>query len=254
MWSGTFGTYPNPARGGSQADWVFTSRSGGVSRGVFESLNLAAHVGDDPRAVAANRDRLALTVGVAPATLAVIKAEHGNKVHEVTAESVTSIPVADALVTVSEDVTLVALAADCAPVVLADTKNRVAGVVHCGWRGVVAGVIPATIDKMLELGASAPSVSAVVGPTICNQCYVVDADCADQLMATAPGSTVADGNGQWHVDVAGAMVAQLALRGVVAERIRECTFTNSDLFSYRRDRTTGRQGAAIVLRRSAGAR
>ena len=253
MWTGRFGANPNPVGVGARADWVFTSRSGGVSRGVFESLNLAAHVGDEPTAVDANRRVVAQLLGTSQAPLAAIRAEHGNRVHEVTPDSVGSIPIGDGLVSVSEGVTLLALAADCAPVLLADTTNRVIGVVHCGWRGVVAGVVTATVDRMLELGAEVSSVAAIVGPSICGQCYVVSADCAHQIAAAVPGSSFQDSGGQWHVDVPGAVLQQLGQRGIASERIPECTFTNPELFSYRRDGITGRQGAAIVLRSLGGA-
>ena len=252
MWSGSFDSHPNSASRISRVDWLFTDRFGGVSQGAFESLNLAAHVGDEEHAVAANRVRLAEAIGVGSTVSAVIKAEHGSKVHEVTPATVDSVPVGDGLVTRSTDIALLALAADCAPIVLADSTNRVAGVVHCGWRGVVAGVVPATIDKMQELGAAEPSISVMVGPTICSECYVVGEDCAQQLAAAVPGSTQRDEEGQWHADVAGAVTAQLSWRGIRAQRIQECTFTNQRLFSYRRDHTTGRQGAAVVMRSLGG--
>ena len=164
MWSGTIGARPDSASYGWRADWVFTDRLGGVSQGEYASLNLAAHVGDASADVAANRQHVAEALGTPSVKLAVIDAEHGNNVHEVTEEVITPAGKCDGLVTKSAGIALVALAADCTPIVLADIKHAVVGVVHCGWRGIVAGIVPATIDKMLGLGATVSSISAVVGP------------------------------------------------------------------------------------------
>lgn len=248
MWSGTFEPQADSARNGWTADWYFTDRRGGVSRGEFESLNLAMHVGDEPAAVAANRTAVAALAAVEPERLAVIKAEHGAQVHTVAPELITQIPLADGLISTSPNVALMALAADCVPVVLADVEHQVVGVVHCGWRGVVAGVVPATVERMVESGALLPSVAAVVGPAICSSCYVVDAVCAQQVATVAPGSVQFGSDGNWRVDVAGAVVQALKDLGIRVRRVDECTFTNPELFSYRRDHTTGRHGALVVLR------
>lgn len=248
MWSGTIGARPDSASYGWRADWVFTDRLGGVSQGEYASLNLAAHVGDASADVAANRQHVAVVLGTPSVKLAVIDAEHGNTVHEVTEEAITPAGKCDGLVTKSAGIALVALAADCTPIVLADIKHAVVGVVHCGWRGIVAGIVPATIDKMLGLGATVPSISAVVGPSICADCYQVDSDCAEQLMAVVPTAARRSSSGQWHADVGGATCSLLERAGVAFTRIDECTYTNPNLFSYRRDHVTGRQGATIVLR------
>ncbi|MFA7265409.1 MAG: peptidoglycan editing factor PgeF [Candidatus Nanopelagicales bacterium] len=248
MWSGTFTATSGSARSGFTADWYFTDRRGGSSQGAYESLNLAAHVGDSPESVGANLDAIATTARVSRSTLAVIKAEHGANVHEVNKDSITESPFADGLITTTPELALVALAADCAPVVLADVENQVVGAVHCGWRGVVAGVVPATVERMVRSGAHAPSISAVVGPAICPNCYAVDSDCAAAVADVSPTSVSQDSAGQWRVDVAAAVMASLQDLGVDAERIHECTFTNRELFSFRRNRVTGRQGAVIVMR------
>lgn len=248
MWSGTFEPQSGSASNGWTADWYFTDRRGGVSREQFESLNLATHVGDDPSAVAANRSLVAATARVEVEHLAVIRAEHGSRVHAVAPEAIADIPLADGLVTNTPGLALMALAADCAPVVLADVEQQVVGVVHCGWRGVVAGIIPAAVDKMVESGARAPSIAAVVGPAICRTCYVVDADCAKQIEAVSPESAGRDADGSWHVDVAAAVSDSLTGLGIQVQRIAECTYTNPRLFSYRRDHTTGRHSGVVVLR------
>ncbi|MGA9147636.1 MAG: peptidoglycan editing factor PgeF [Candidatus Nanopelagicales bacterium] len=248
MWSGTIGAHPDSAGYRRRADWVFTNRRGGVSQGEFESLNLAAHVGDDDSVVAENRQQLGEMLGSPPASLAFIDAEHGHNVYRITEHSLQPEGKCDGLVTKSADIALVALAADCTPIVLADTKNAVVGVVHCGWRGVVAGIVPATIEAMLGLGAECASMAAIVGPAICQDCYQVDSECADQLMAVVPDSAHRHSDGRWYADVSGAACGLLERAGIGVTRIEECTYTNPDLYSYRRDGRTGRQGAAIVLR------
>ena len=92
------------------------------------------------------------------------------------------------------------------------------------------------------------SISAVVGPSICADCYQVDSDCAEQLMAVVPTAARRASSGHWHADVGGSTCSLLERAGVAFTRIDECTFTNPNLFSYRRDHVTGRQGATIVLR------
>ena len=248
MWSGTFTATSGSARNGLMADWYFTDRRGGTSQGEYESLNLAAHVGDSSESVSANLDAVAATARVSRSALAVIKAEHGANVHEVGADSVAEVPLADGLITTTPELALVALAADCAPVVLADVDNQVVGAVHCGWRGVVAGVVPATVEAMVRSGAQPSSISAIVGPAICPSCYAVDPDCGAAVAEVSPTSATRDSAGQWRVDVAAAVMSSLYDLGVFAEQIQECTFTNRELFSYRRSRVTGRQGAVIVMR------
>lgn len=248
MWSGSIRIESDPASYERRADWLFTGRRGGVSKGDFTSLNLAGHVGDNESEVIRNRELLALQLGPTPPPLVVINAEHGRRVRHVTEAAERALAPGDAVVTTLPNIALVALAADCAPIVLADTENTVIGAVHCGWRGIVAGVIPAAIDKMLAVGATTQSIQAVVGPAICDQCYSVGQECADQLRGVLPSAARQSEDGIWHADVPGAAHSILKNLGVRSQRIVECTMTNPDLFSHRRDGRTGRQGAAIVIR------
>ena len=139
--------------------WAATGRAGGASAGSFESLNLAEYVGDEVQAVAENRRRLAGLVGLGTEDLAVIGAVHGAAVGLVTEGG--PVDGVDALVTTSHGVALLALAADCVPLVIADSTAGVIAAVHCGWRGLGAGVVPATVAVMRDLGAV--TLEAVVG-------------------------------------------------------------------------------------------
>lgn len=232
--------------GGRPVRWAATARSGGVSSPPFEALNLASHVGDDPTAVAENRARTAGLVGVEEAALAVLTAEHGARV--VVADRAGELPVADGAVTTRAGLALLALAADCAPIVLADADAGVVAVAHCGWRGLAAGVVPAVVTAMCSAGARA--IEAVVGPSICPDCYPVGPECVAQIRdAVSPAlATTAclERDGQWFVDVAGTVRAQLADEGVRVEVLAGCTAQDPALYSHRRDGRTGRHGMIVV--------
>lgn len=232
--------------GGRPVRWAATARSGGVSSPPFDALNLASHVGDDPAAVVENRARAAGLVGVDGDALAVLTAEHGARV--VVADGGGELPVADAALTSRPGLALLALAADCAPIVLADADAGVIAVAHCGWRGLVAGVVPAVVTAMRAAGARA--IQAVVGPSVCPDCYPVGPECVAQIRdAVSPEvATTAclERDGQWFVDVAGTVRAQLAADGVEVDVLAGCTAQDPELYSHRRDGRTGRHGMIVV--------
>jgi polyphenol oxidase len=279
MWTGTIGAYGSPPTvssseqrptqtrlnsGSYQADWVFSGRGAGVSESPFDSLNLADHVGDDSSAVTRNRQTLLEVLDQRSNSvlegLVVMQAVHGNTVEDVSdvvwaqeSTRVRSQPSCDGLVTNHPNIALAALSADCVPVVLADISHGVVGAVHCGWRGVVSGVVDSALGAMQRLGGDPESTTALVGPAICGQCYTVAADRAAQVaqaldwLDEAGDVTWQGAAGQWHVDVRLAVIAQLSSQGVRTEAVGGCTYTDDRMFSFRRDGTTGRQGAAIVL-------
>ena len=230
--------------GGRPVRWAATDRSGGVSSPPFDALNLASHVGDDPAAVVENRARAVGLVG--GDELAVLTAEHGARV--VVADRGGELPVADAAVTTREGLALLALAADCAPIVLADADAGVIAVAHCGWRGLAAGAVPAVLTAMRAAGARA--IEAVVGPSICPDCYPVGPECVAQIRDAVSPELAAiaclERDGQWSVDVAGAVRAQLADEEVRVEVLAGCTAQDPALYSHRRDGRTGRHGMIVV--------
>lgn len=225
--------------GGHPVSWVATGRSGGVSLPPFDSLNLADHVGDDPQAVAGNRARCLLHAGIGE--LAVMEAVHGAAVAEVAVGG--SVPGVDALVTRTPGVALLALAADCVPLALADPGAGVIGAVHCGWRGLVAGVVPATLAAMRDLGAR--RITAVLGPSICGSCYEVPAARIDEVRVAVGEATAGACVRGRHLNVAAGVRDQLALDGVSAQIVPGCTAEDARLFSFRRDGVTGRQGMMV---------
>jgi copper oxidase (laccase) domain-containing protein len=131
----------------------------------FDELNLADYVGDEPSRVQRNRQVAAASIGLTATDLVLMQGVHGANVVVVEQGSpgLLGVPGFDALVTKTPGLGLVALAADCVPIVLADVANQVIGAVHCGWRGLASGVVPAALAQMRELGAD--QVHAVIGPT-----------------------------------------------------------------------------------------
>ncbi len=239
------GALGSSAPGAGTCRWAATGRAGGVSTGNFQSLNLAEYVGDDPGSVAENRRRAVGLVGVGEEGLAVMGAVHGASVGVVSCGGV--VAGVDALVSTSKGIALLALAADCVPLVLADAQAGVIAAVHCGWRGVGAGVVYAAVATMRDLGAV--SIEAVLGPAICAGCYPVPAErteCLRELVSTDVSDVACiDHAGGSFIDVRAGVSMQLALLDIEVNHVNACTNEATDLFSYRRDTVTGRQGMII---------
>ncbi|HEY1425771.1 MAG TPA: peptidoglycan editing factor PgeF [Caulobacteraceae bacterium] len=158
---------------------AFFTRQGGVSQGVFASLNVGPGSGDDAGAVALNRARAAAALGRTLAKLSTCYQIHSA--HPVVAKRPFGVarPEGDAVITGTPGVLCGALAADCAPVLIADTGARVVAAVHAGWRGALAGVVEAAISAMASLGASPARMSAAVGPCIGPDSYEVGLEFLD---------------------------------------------------------------------------
>ena len=215
-----------------------TDRSDGVSRGGHRGLNLGAHVGDEPDAVAANRLRLTERLGRPVVYMAQC---HGAEVAVV--DGVPDVaPVCDAVVTRSTEVALAVLVADCVPVLL--SGGGVIAAVHSGRPGLVAGVVPRTLAVMRALGAA--EVDAVVGPSVCGRCYEVPADMRDTAARVEPVSATVSWSGTPAIDVAAGVVAQLRAHGVEVRWVPGCTRERDDLYSYRRDGRTGRFAGVVA--------
>ena len=233
--------------GRSTAHVAFTDRHGGYSSGDFSSFNLARHVGDDEELVAANRSALAQVLGLSAERLSFVSQVHGTAVHTLTGPAdARSGAEADAQVTAEPGVGLVIMVADCTPVLLADTEAGVIGAVHAGRPGMAAGVVPATLQAMRELGAA--EIHAVIGPSVCPRCYEVPAELRDEVAALESVAASVSVSGTPALDVAGAVAEQLRRESVVIDHFsRTCTRESEDLYSYRRNRRTGRFAGVIWL-------
>lgn len=232
---------------------ALTSRSGGQSQGAYAAadgsggLNLGSHVGDEPADVTANRAALAGAVGVSAPYLVIADQVHGRDVVQVSAPWVGAPPAADALVTTHPDVALAVLVADCVPVLLVAASEGILAVAHAGRPGLAAGVVPAVVDAMRDLGSTV--IQAWLGPSVCPRCYPVPDELREQVAAVAPTSRSVAWDGQPAIDVAGGVLEQLRGLGVRVRQVPGCTVEDRDRYSYRRDGRTGRC-AGLVWRPS----
>jgi YfiH family protein len=229
----------------SGIDWLMSSRRGGTGRAPFDDWNLAGHVGDDPEVVVANRAVIAAMAGLPPSAVVMMRQCHSAEIAVVESAEVPEVVGVDGLVTAQPGLLLVALAADCVPLVLADPAVGVIAAVHSGWQGMVSGVTQAAIRAMVDLGAEADRIKAVLGPAICGPCYPVPPERAAAAAAVVPASAATAADGQPGIDVRVGLTRVLADLGVQVECAGGCTAESPGLFSYRRDGLTGRQGAAI---------
>ncbi|MFC7616766.1 peptidoglycan editing factor PgeF [Actinokineospora soli] len=220
---------------------VVTTRAGGVSKAPYDSFNLGDHVGDDPDAVAANRARLADELGLGADRVVWMEQVHGRTVGVVDGPRAEPVEATDALVTAEPGLALVALVADCVPVLLGDPEAGVVAAVHAGRVGARVGVVPAALEAMVSVGADVQRVEALLGPSVCGECYEVPAAMRDDMEARLPGSACKTRSGTPGVDLRAGLWRQLADAGVARIGVDpRCTLEDRTLFSHRRDGTTGR--------------
>nr|WP_032918697.1 peptidoglycan editing factor PgeF [Streptomyces rimosus] len=234
----------------SGAHFAFTDRWGGVSAAPYAELNLGGAVGDDPESVRTNRELAAKALGLDPAGVVWMNQVHGRDVAVVDGpwRDGAEIPCVDAVVTARRGLALAVLTADCTPVLLADPVAGVTGAAHAGRPGLVAGVVPATVEAMTALGADPGRIIARTGPAVCGRCYEVPEAMRAEVAAVVPEAWATTSRGTPAVDMAAGVRAQLAAHGVrVGEHSHTCTLESADHFSYRRDRITGRLASYVWL-------
>lgn len=238
----------------------FFTRRGGVSAGLYSSLNCGYGSGDSPDNVLENRRRAAAAFGHSQEELLTLYQIHSTAVLTVGSERWRSpgAPKADAMVTDRPGVVLGVLAADCAPVLLADPGCRVIGAAHAGWKGALAGVVEATIVAMEKLGARRERIAAVIGPCIGAQSYEVGPEFPAPFLKQDEGNArffrMAPRAGHFMFDLAGYLAHRLQLACVSGRATGHDTLAaKEDFFSYRRNtlqgvRDYGRGLSAIALR------
>jgi polyphenol oxidase len=234
----------------------FFTRAGGVSQGIYASLNCGLGSKDDAAAVRENRSRVRNQLG----------ADHLLSAHQVHGTEALTVdapwpdrerPRADAMVTSVRGLAIGVLTADCAPVLLADPDAGAIAAAHAGWRGALAGILESAIEAMERLGARRGRIRAAVGPCIGQVAYEVGPEFEREFLAQDQASRrffVSVANGKPHFDLAAFAAHRLALAGLHSVTVLGyCTYTRAeDLFSYRRSRARneadyGRQISAIVL-------
>ena len=246
------------------AQGFFSTRKGGVSRREYCSLNVAAHVGDDP--VRVNRNREVLAGAVFSSINCFVSGEqvHGDHVEVVNSvhagcgfvRGKPPVPGADALVTGVPGLFLASFYADCVPVYIFDTRKKVIGLAHAGWKGTVKGIASKTVRVMNEeFGTVSSDCAAFIGPSIGPCCYVVEGSVKNAFNDEVFPSGVVKHAGQdnkWHLDLWHANKADLLSAGLSEKNIilsRICTSCAEErFFSYRRDGgQTGRMAAFLQL-------
>jgi hypothetical protein len=252
-------------------DAIMTTRAGGVSTGVYDSLNLGLHVGDDDARVVENRRRAAAAIGAGLGDLVFCNQTHGRGVLTVTTadsgRGTTSLSSAvegtDALVTADTGPVLVMMVADCVPIVLYSPSAHVAAAVHSGWRGTVARAGEAALAAMADLGASAEDVIAGIGPAVDPETYQVGTEVADAaaecfggdtdgvLRRQDNGNSETNGSAKYLFNLWEANRRILLGAGVRADRIHVAgvpTGGTGPFFSDRAARPCGRNALLVRLR------
>ena len=212
----------------------FTDRRGGESLGVYESLNLALHVGDDPEVVNSNRGKLG--------SAQFMNQVHGDHIEVVDAIS-PEIPTCDGLVTKSPNLSLAVMVADCIPLLL--VSKEVVGAIHVGRAGLVNRIALKAIHMMRSLGAI--DIHAVLGPSICGSCYEVPFQMQQDVIADHPRAYATTRKGTPGLDLPKALIADLIAAGVTYEASTICTFEDELYFSHRRQNPTGRFAGIVTL-------
>lgn len=234
----------------------FFTRAGGASSGVFKGLNCGFGSSDQHDIVAINRARVAAAMDVAPTHLIGVHQIHSADVVTVT-DATADKPKADALVTATRGVALSVLTADCQPVLFAEHDAGVIGAAHAGWQGALNGVLDATVDAMVKLGAKRAAIVAVIGPSISQRSYEVGPEFAERFIdmdARNARFFVNGVDGKMQFDLPAFGLSRLRAAGIKdAAWTRHCTYSDPDRFySYRRsthkkEADYGRLIAAIRL-------
>lgn len=236
---------------------AFFTREGGVSQGIYASLNGGTGSSDDPAAVAENRRRMEEWLGVAPGHLLGVHQVHSPDV-VIAREPWSERPRADAIVTSTSGLALGVSSADCGPLLFADSEAGIIGAAHSGWRGAFEGVAQATIDAMEREGARRERIIAVLGPTISAAAYEVGpefkARFIDQDTSFSRFFTPSDREGHAFFDLPAFIGFRIGQTGVGRFiDLGLCTYADETRFySYRRtvhrkEADYGRLIAAIAL-------
>jgi YfiH family protein len=237
----------------------FFTRQGGVSTGLYASLNGGTGSRDDAANVVENRARMAAALAVTPDRFLTAYQIHSANALVVEAPwTADTRPRADAIVTRSRGLAVGVTTADCGPILFADPQAGVIGAAHAGWRGALSGIVEATVEAMEQLGAAHENIRAVLGPMIRQDNYEVGPDLIARFRAEDAASDrffiSAARDGHALFDLPGYIASRLARAGVGSvEDLGLCTYANAEqFFSFRRsthraEADYGRHVNAIVL-------
>ena len=220
---------------------AFFTREGGVSEGIYASLNGGLGSADDPGHVRENRRRMAEQLGVLPGNLVSLHQTHSPDCLTVAAPWPDGPrPKGDAMATATPGIALGISTADCGPVLLADPEAAVVGAAHAGWKGALGGVIEATVARMEQLGATRGNIVAVLGPTLGRDAYEVGPEFPARFLDADPANAAffrpAERAGYAMFDLPAYIGSRLARLGIAQHAVLDlCTYSNEHrFFSYRR--------------------
>jgi len=227
---------------------VVTTRAGGRSRAPYQSFNLGDQVGDDPAAVAANRQRLATELGLPSDHVIWMEQVHGRTATVVDGPRTEPVEATDAVIVTRPGLAVAVLVADCVPILLSDPDAGVVAAVHAGRVGARVGVLPAALAAMRDAGAVLERTEVLLGPSVCGECYEVPAAMQADVHKHLPGSASKTRSGTPGLDLRAGLWQQLAAAGIGKVGVDpRCTVEDRTLFSHRRDGTTGRLAAITWL-------
>ncbi|MGJ6962088.1 peptidoglycan editing factor PgeF [Streptosporangium sp. G11] len=223
-----------------------TDRHGGVSADPYGSRNLGGMCGDEPDAVATNRARTAAEFGLGRVVF--MRQVHSADVRYVREPFGDDPPPLDGVCTDVPGLGLAALCADCAPVLLAEPEAGLVGAAHSGRVGTMSGVVTALVEEMARRGADPARMTALIGPMACGTCYEVPAEMRDEVAVMLPEAWSITRQDTPALDLRAAITSQLGKAGVgeITHDTR-CTIESADLFSHRREGTTGRFAGYVWL-------
>ncbi|WP_127599482.1 peptidoglycan editing factor PgeF [Nitratireductor alexandrii] len=235
----------------------FFTRAGGASKGLYRGLNVGLGSQDDRQTVLENRSRVTAWLGVPAANLCTPHQIHSPDIVVADASFGAQRPRADGVVTARPGLAIGILTADCGPVLFADRDAGVIGAAHAGWQGALNGVLEATIAAMVELGARAERIVAVLGPAISQANYEVGPEFVARFALADPANaryfTASARPDHAMFDLNAYTLDRIGMTGAQASQLTRCTYAEEDLFfSYRRtthrqEADYGRQISAIVL-------
>jgi YfiH family protein len=243
----------------------FFTRQGGVSDGVYASLNGGLGSGDERARVIENRVRMSAALGVAPERFATVYQVHSPDVIVIDKNAMDkgwdegARPKADALVTRMPLLAIAVSSADCGPILFADGEARVIGAAHAGWKGALTGVLEATVAAMESQGAVRARIRAAIGPMISRAAYEVGPEFQARFLEADPANldffTPSERQGHSMFDLPAYIASRLAQSGIATiDDLCRCTYGDEALFfsyrrmTHRRETDYGRHLSAIALR------
>lgn len=235
----------------------FFTRQGGRSEGIYLGLNTGLGSNDDRLTVVENRDHVRKTLA-ANALVTAYQFHSALAINVTSPWPIDTPPRADALVTVKPGLAIAVNTADCTPVLFSDGTGTIIGAAHAGWKGAITGVLEATVQKMIDLGADRYGVRAAIGPTISSENYEVGPEFRQRFVSDDPANNrffkSSPREGHFMFDLPGFVRCRLETMSLAQiDDLEMCTYAREkDFFSYRRtthrnEPDYGRQMSAIVI-------